>query len=164
MAITKNRQSEETITGMARAAFPDKKIKAIKELTEGMCNVTYDISFEDGSESILKIASKDRSGNTSNEINLMKAEITAMKLVSEKCSFKVADVQYYDTSKTICDGDYFFMEKLSGDNLHLIREKMSEEEISSIDHEIGKASREGFPGTDWDPKSYVWFSWRRCPV
>ena len=64
MAITKNRQSKETISGMAKRAFPDKQIAEIKELTEGMCNVTYDITFEDGSESILKIASKDRTNNT----------------------------------------------------------------------------------------------------
>ena len=142
MAITKNRQSNETISAMAKKAFPDKTIASIKELTEGMCNVTYDVAFEDGSESILKIAAKDRSGNTSNEVNLMQAEISAMKLVSEKCSFKVADIQYYDTSKTICDGNYFFMEKLRGDNFHFVKENMSEEEIAVIDTEIGKISRE----------------------
>ena len=142
MAITKNRQSEETISRMAEKAFPDKKVATIKELTEGMCNVTYDIRFEDGSESILKIAAKDRSGNTSNEIGLMRAEIDAMKLVSANCSFKVADVQYYDTSNTICDGNYFFMEKLDGDNYSFVKGDMSEEEIAAIDTEIGKISRE----------------------
>lgn len=116
MTITKNRQSRETIFKMAKQAFPDKKVAEIKELTEGMCNVAYDIAFEDGSESILKIAAKDRRGNTSNEVNLMQAEINAMKLVAENCSFKVADVQYYDTSNTVCDGSYFFMEKLKGEN------------------------------------------------
>lgn len=74
MAITKNRQSEETISNMAKMAFPDKQIAKIKELAEGMRNVTYDIAFGDGSESILKIAAKDRRGNTSNEVNLMQAE------------------------------------------------------------------------------------------
>ena len=127
---------------MAKAAFPDKQIADIKELTEGMCNVTYSITFSDGSESILKIAAKDRSGNTSNEVNLMRAEITAMKLVAEKCSFKVADVQYYDTSNTICDGNYFFMEKLEGDNFHFVKENMSEEETTAIGKELGKISRE----------------------
>lgn len=127
---------------MAKVAFPDKQVTEIKELTEGMCNVTYSIAFSDGSESILKIAAKDRSGNTSNEVNLMRAEVTAMKLVAEKCSFKVADVQYYDTSNTICDGNYFFMEKLEGDNFHFVKEKMSEEEISAIGKELGKISRE----------------------
>ena len=124
MAITKNRQSAETISRMAKMAFPDKQIAEIKELTEGMCNVTYDITFEDGSESILKIASKDRRGNTSNEVNLMRAEINAMKLVKENCSFKVADVQFYDTGNTICDGSYFFMEKEEGENFFLIKESM----------------------------------------
>ena len=142
MTITKNRQSRETISRMAEAAFPDKHIAEIKELTEGMCNVTYSIAFTDGSESILKIAAKDRSGNTSNEVNLMGAEIRAMKLVAEKCSFKVADIQYYDTGNTICDGNYFFMEKLEGDNFHLIKEKMSEEKIAAIETELGEISRE----------------------
>ena len=127
---------------MAKVAFPDKQVTEIKELTEGMCNVTYSIAFSDGSESILKVAAKDRSGNTSNEVNLMRAEVTAMKLVAEKCSFKVADVQYYDTSNTICDGNYFFMEKLEGDNFHFVKEKMSEEEISAIGKELGRISRE----------------------
>lgn len=140
--ITKNRQSNDTISRMAKVAFPDKQVTEIKELTEGMCNVTYSIAFSDGSESILKVAAKDRSGNTSNEVNLMRAEVTAMKLVAEKCSFKVADVQYYDTSNTICDGNYFFMEKLEGDNFHFVKEKMSEEEISAIGKELGKISRE----------------------
>ena len=142
MTITKNRQSNETISGMAKKAFPGKRIAAVKELTEGMCNVTYDITFEDGSESILKIAAKDRRGNTSNEVNLMQAEVTAMKLASENCSFKVADIQYYDTSNTICDGHYFFMEKLKGDNFAFVREKMSEDAIAIVDTEIGKISRE----------------------
>ena len=140
--ITKNRQSDDTISRMAKVAFPDKQVTEIKELTEGMCNVTYSIAFSDGSESILKVAAKDRSGNTSNEVNLMRAEVTAMKLVAEKCSFKVADVQYYDTSNTICDGNYFFMEKLEGDNFHFVKEKMSEEEISAIGKELGRISRE----------------------
>ena len=140
--ITKNRQSNDTISRMAKVAFPDKQVTEIKELTEGMCNVTYSIAFSDGSESILKVAAKDRSGNTSNEVNLMRAEVTAMKLVAEKCSFKVADVQYYDTSNTICDGNYFFMEKLEGDNFHFVKEKMSDEEISAIGKELGRISRE----------------------
>ena len=142
MAITKNRQSDETISGMAKRAFPDKKISGIRELTEGMCNVTYDISFDDGSSSILKIAAKDRSGNTSNEINLMRAEINAMKLVAESCSFKVADIFYYDDSNTVCDGNYFFMEKLPGDNYAMVRGDMTEDQIAVIDTEIGKISRE----------------------
>lgn len=142
MAITKNVQSDEKIIEMAKAAFPDKRVSCIKELTEGMCNVTYNVTFHDGSESILKIASKDRTGNTSNEINLMKAEVDAMRIVSNNCSFKVADIYYYDTSGKICDGDYFFMEKLPGDNFIFVKDSMSERMIFNINEEIGAISKQ----------------------
>ena len=140
--ITKNRQSDAVINEMIKKACPSKTAASIKELTEGMCNVTYNITFTDGYECILKIAAKDRTGNTSNEINLMEAEVTAMKLVREHCSFKVADVLAYDCSKTICDGDYFFMEKLTGTNYSFIRNKMPEETKRSIAKEIGGISRQ----------------------
>ena len=139
--ITKNRQSEETIRRMAASAFGDKTVASVRELTEGFCNVTYDISFTDGSASILKIAAKDRSGNTSNEIGLMKAETTAMRLVQAHDVCKAAEIQYYDTSRTVCDGDYFFMEKLPGENLMFAKERMTEEEIDAIDRETGALSR-----------------------
>ena len=140
--ITKNRQSDAVINEMIKKAFPSKTAAVIRELTEGMCNVTYNITFTDGYECILKIAAKDRTGNTSNEINLMEAEVTAMKLVREHCSFKVADVLAYDCSKTICDGDYFFMEKLTGTNYSFIRDKMPEETKRNIAKEIGGISRQ----------------------
>ena len=140
--ITKNRQSDETITAMAKKAFPDKTVIRIKELTEGMCNVTYHVVFQDSSESILKIAAADRRGNTSNEVNLMKAEVEAMRLVSGKCSFKVADIQYYDCSRTACSGDYFFMEKLRGENLASLKDKLPESVRKELNREIGRISRE----------------------
>lgn len=43
--ITKNKQSNETIKEMAKFAFTNKSVSKIKELTEGMCNVTYKIVF-----------------------------------------------------------------------------------------------------------------------
>ncbi len=140
--ITKNRQSNETITEMAKRAFPDKTVIKIRELTEGMCNVTYHVVFDDGSESILKIAAKDRTGNTSNEINLMKAEVEAMRLVSGKCSFKVAEVQYYDCSRTVCSGDYFFMEKLPGENYAFIKDKLPESVVRELNRETGRIAGE----------------------
>ena len=140
--ITKNRQSNETITAMAKKAFPDKTVLKIKELTEGMCNVTYHVVFDDGSESILKIAAENTTGNTSNEINLMRAEVKAMRLVSEKCPFKVPDVQYYDCSGTACSGDYFFMEKLPGENYAFLKDRLPESAVRELNREIGRISRE----------------------
>ena len=140
--ITKNRQSNDTITEMAKKAFPDKTVAKIRELTEGMCNVTYHVVFDDGSESILKIAAKDRSGNTSNEINLMKTEVEAMRLVSGKCSFKVAEVQYYDCSRTVCSGDWFLMEKLPGENYAFIKDKLPGNVVRELNRETGRIAGE----------------------
>ncbi|MBO4311293.1 MAG: aminoglycoside phosphotransferase family protein [Lachnospiraceae bacterium] len=140
--ITKNRQTDSIIKEMTKKAFPGKTAADIKELTEGMCNVTYNITFTDGEECILKIAAKDTTGNTSNEICLMAAEVKAMELVRENCSFKVAKVLAYDCTKTLCDGDYFFMEKLPGVNYSFIKDKMPEETKRRIAREIGEISKQ----------------------
>lgn len=158
MAITKNKQTENTIRLMAKAAFPDREVTSIKELTEGMCNVTYHVGLDNGTESILKITSKDEQGRISNEVNLMEAEVRAMELVKKSKLVKVADIYFYDCSKTICDSDYFFMEKLEGDNLNLIRENLTSKEIAQINYETRRIARKltdikngqfGFLG-DWE--------------
>jgi len=141
IAITKNIQTENTIRLMAKAAFPNLEVTSIKELAEGMCNIAYQVSLDNGTESILKIASKDGQGRISNEVNLMEAEVRAMELVKKSKLVKVADIYFYDCSKTICDSDYFFMEKLEGDNLNLIREKLTSKEAAQINYETGQIAR-----------------------
>ena len=141
MTVTKNRQTNDTIRRMAKAAFPDKRVSDIKELDDGFCNVTYDVSFDDGSESILKIAAAGRNGNTSNEINLMRAEVEAMKLVRDRHAARVAAVQYYDTTREICSGDYFFMEKIQGRNFNIEKAQLPESTVEQIHREIGEISR-----------------------
>lgn len=141
MAITKNKQTDNTIKQMAKAAFPELEVTSIKELTEGMCNVTYQVGLDNGTESILKIASKDGQGRMSNEINLMEAEVSAMELVKKSKLVKVADIYFYDCSKTICNSDYFFMETLKGDNLNLIRENLTPKETAQINYETGRIAR-----------------------
>ena len=136
MTVTKNRQTNDTVLRMAKAAFPNKRVMGIKELDDGFCNITYDVSFDDGSKSILKISAADRSGNTSNEINLMSAEVEAMKLVCDRHAARVAEVQYYDTTREICSSDYFFMEKIQGDNYHAVKEQLPESTVEQINREI----------------------------
>lgn len=80
MGITKNRQTKENIIRMAKAAFPQRGVPRIAELTEGMCNAAYKLTFEDGFQTILKIASPIKTGFMTNECNLMEAEVKAMKL------------------------------------------------------------------------------------
>lgn len=141
MGITKNIQSEAAICQMALAAFPQKRMDSCVELTEGMCNAAYLVKFSDGSKSILKIAPGESTGLLSNEINMMDAEVKAMRIVRNSNLVRVAEVQYYDTSKTICSGAYFFMEVIEGQSFFSVMENMSEEEKRRLYFEIGQAER-----------------------
>ena len=138
MYITKNRQTDETICRMAAAAFPGKQVSNITELTEGMCNAAYCVEFADGIKSILKIASAHGEGLMANEINLMEAEVRAMRIVRERNTIRVPRVQYYDVSKTICSGKYFFMEALQGQSYSSLKEELTEAERSIINRETGQ--------------------------
>ena len=137
MGITKNNLPIETVRKIVSEKFPDKKIQEIKELTEGMLNAAYSVSFEDGSGSIVKVAPKNAEGLMSNEINLMSAEVQAMRIMGDYDFVHVAKVQSYDTSKCLCNSDYLIMERIAGENGIFIKDQMSGEENDIIHHEIG---------------------------
>ena len=151
MQISKNLQTDESIKRMAKAAFGNKEVSKITELTEGMCNAAYRVEFADGEVSILKIASSSKETLMSHEVNLMEAEVNAMKLVYESGLVKLAKVQYYDTSRTLCSGDYFFMEALPGNSLSSVKENLSQEVIDKINYDTGVISRKltGIKGTSF---------------
>lgn len=142
MGITKNVQTEENIRRMAKAAFPEKEVTKTVELTEGCCNVTYKVWFSDGSISILKIASAGGQGLMSNEVGLMDAEVRAMERMENHELVKVPKVKFYDKTKTLCSGDYFFMECLEGENFFLVQDAFTEDEKASFYREVGRWIKE----------------------
>ncbi len=142
MAITKCRQTKDSIIRMAEAAFPKRGIPQIEELTEGMCNVAYKLTYEDGFQTILKIASPIRSGFMTNECNLMDAEVKAMKRVAEGTDIKVAKVYAYDKSCSLCEGDYFFMECMEGVNWITVFDSLGEEVRQELRREVGSVQRQ----------------------
>lgn len=137
-AITKNCQSPETLRSMAHAAFPDKQVMDIEELTAGMFNAAYHFTFDDGSCSILKIAAATSEGLMSNEICLMTAEVRAMEIARENGLPYVAKVQYHDTSRTLCSGEYFFMECMPGQSYAALLGEMTDTQRDAIDRQIGQ--------------------------
>lgn len=137
MGITKCLQTKENIIRMAEAAFPEKGIPQIEELTEGMCNVAYKLTFEDGFQTILKIASPIKEGFLTNECNLMDAEVKAMQLVAKHTDIKVAKVYAHDITRTLCEGDYFFMECMEGANWFTVYENMAEDVKTKLRKEVG---------------------------
>lgn len=142
MGITKNKQTKDSIIRMAKAAFPQRGIPQITELTEGMCNAAYELIYEDGFRTILKISSPIKTGFMTNECNLMEAEVKAMKIVAEKTEIKVATVYKYDTTKELCDGDYFFMESLEGTSWISAIDSLGEEINSKLRMEVGKLQKQ----------------------
>lgn len=142
MAATKNKQAEDTILRMAEATFPQRGIPEIKELTEGMCNAAYQITYGDGFKSVLKIASPIQTGFMTNECNLMEAEVKAMRLVAEYSKIKVAQVYKYDTTKTLCNGDYFFMECIDGASWSSVMDDLGEEVNARLRLEVGKLQKQ----------------------
>lgn len=137
MEITKNRLSNDEVLKIVNSCFENKKVKSVVELEEGMFNAAYNISFEDGTGSVLKVAPKTNKGLMSNEINLMKAEIKAMEIMRKYNYVHVAEVYVYDTSHSLCDSDYFFMERLDGENWLFVKEGMTKEQKELIHKEIG---------------------------
>ena len=141
MAITKCVQTEENLIRMAKAAFPDKCLLQSEELTEGMCNAAYRLTFADGFKTILKISSPIKEGFMTNECNLMAAEVKAMRLAAEKTDIKVPAVYVYDTTRTICAGDYFFMECLEGASWSSVAGSLSEAENLALCEQTGRVQK-----------------------
>lgn len=141
MAVTKCLQTKENIIRMAEAAFPEKGTPQIEELTEGMCNVAYKLTYEDGFRTILKIASPIKEGFMTNECHLMDAEVKAIKLVGKHTDIKVPEVYTYDTTKSLCQGDYFFMECMEGENWITVYDSLGEEVLAGLRKEVGQVQK-----------------------
>ena len=152
MSITKNHQSPETLRRMCAAAFPGREVKSITELTEGMCNAAYRVDFADGT-SVLKIAAANATGLLSNEINLMQAEVAAMRIVHEHGLPLVPQVQFADFSRTICTGNYFFMECLPGRSLSSCRDELTEDVVNHVHYQSGQFQQQlkSIHGVDFGP-------------
>ena len=136
MIVTKNHQSPEALRTLCAAAFPGREVTAITELTEGLFNVAYRVDFADGA-SVMKIAAADTSGLLSNEVNLMAAEVAAIRIAREHGLTQVPQVQYADFSRTLCSGNYFFMECLPGRSLSSCRKELSDETVAHVMTQVG---------------------------
>lgn len=137
MPVTKNRQPSDILIAMARKAFPEKTVADVRELTAGYFNAAYMFTFADGSRSVVKIAANNSDGLMSNEVNMMTAEIRAMDIARANGIPHVAQVQYHDATRTLCSGEYFFMEALPGDSYDQLRKELSDGQRAAIDYEIG---------------------------
>lgn len=122
---------------------------AVTELKEGWFNAAYEVRLSDGREVILKIAPVKDAEVMTYETNIMTTEVATMRLVRENPAIPVPEIYYHDTSGDLCDSDYFFMEKLTGDNYDHIKQSLAPDIQAHLDCQIGAIIREvnGFTGT-----------------
>lgn len=151
---TKNRKTRPQLEAMAARAFNGASLAAgedaITELKDGWFNVAYQLRLADGREVILKIAPPQGAEVMQYEHNIMATEVAAMRLVRQNPAIPVPEIYFYDAAHDLCDADYFFMQKLTGDNLdHAIRAGLPAETQAAIDMQVGAIIRaiNSFPGT-----------------
>ena len=143
---TKNKKTREQIEGMVRRAFDGLSLAAgedaVSELKEGWFNAAYNIRLSDGREVILKIAPPKNAEVMTYEKNLMATEVAAMQLVRQNPLIPAPEVYFFDQARDLCDADYFFMEKIQGENLEHVKDKLSPEVMQKIEFRIGEIVRE----------------------
>jgi 5-methylthioribose kinase len=150
---TKNRKTREQVAAMVERAFGGTTLaigeEAMSELKDGWFNAAYNVRLSDGREVILKIAPPQDAEVMTYEKGIMVTEVTAMRLVAQNPAIPVPEIYYFDTACDLCDSDYFFMEKLTGDNYDHVRASLSPEIQAQIDQSIGRIIRaiNGFTGT-----------------
>lgn len=112
-STTKNRQSPEVLRQLiARAYGPDlvpdlspEGDAFAHEMTEGWFNVAYRIRLRDGRDVVLKIAPPADVTVLTRESGMMRAELEAMRLVTEHTSVPVPRIDHVDLSHEIVDAD-----------------------------------------------------------
>jgi aminoglycoside phosphotransferase (APT) family kinase protein len=149
---TKNIKTRAQLAAMAAKAFGGIALAdgdAVRELKEGWFNAAYSLRLADGREVVVKIAPPPGAEVMRYEKNIMTTEVAMMRLVRQNPAIPVPEIYFYDTDRDVCDADYFFMEKLAGDNLEHVKAGLPLETQASIDRQIGAIIREinGFPGT-----------------
>ena len=167
---TKNRKTREQIGSMAARAFGGLGLaagaEAVRELTEGWFNVAYDVRLGDGRQVVLKIAPPKGAEVMTYERNIMATEVSSMRLVRANPAIPVPEIHFFDDRRDLCDSDYFFMEKLTGDNLAHVKSSLPPEIRAKIEARTGEIVREinaftgtyfGYPG-ERDLRSEDWRS------
>jgi aminoglycoside phosphotransferase (APT) family kinase protein len=143
---TKNPKTRPQIEAMAARAFGGAAIAegddALRELKDGWFNAAYNVRLADGREVILKIAPPKGAEVMLYEQQIMATEVATMRLVRQNPAIPVPEIYFFDDAHDVCDSDYFFMEKVAGDNLEHIQASLPAETKASLDRQIGAIIRE----------------------
>jgi aminoglycoside phosphotransferase (APT) family kinase protein len=142
---TKNRKTRPQIVALVGRAFEGAALadgdQAVLELTDGWFNASYAVRLAGGREVVLKIAPPPGVEILQYEQNLMATEVACMRLVRQDPAIPAPEIYFYDDSHELCDSDYFFMEKLAGENLEHVKAGLPPETRQAIDRRTGQIVR-----------------------
>ncbi|MGV9558836.1 phosphotransferase family protein [Streptomyces sp. NPDC003522] len=157
-SITKNRQPVEVLrTMVARAYGPEELCDAgedwVGELSDGWFNVAYRIRLRSGTQVVLKIAPPPDVEVMTYERGAMATELQALRLIREHTKVPVPEVEFADRTHEVCDADYFFMTYIDADNLHSVRDNLTQTQMNAYDEALGAITRElnTIPGSAFGP-------------
>ncbi|MFC4071588.1 phosphotransferase family protein [Actinoplanes subglobosus] len=141
-SLTKNRQDPATLHAMIVRAYgvdraPDPAGDWCTELGHGWFNVAYRIRLRDGAEVVLKIAPPPAVEVMTYERGAMATELAALRLIREHTDVPVPAVDHADTSRNLCDADWFVMPFIAGDNLGMLRDRLTAAESDAYQEQLG---------------------------
>jgi aminoglycoside phosphotransferase (APT) family kinase protein len=144
-SATKNRQSLDVLRAMVARAFGDARVPGgeawAEELGHGWFNVAYRLRLRDGARVVLKIAPPAGIEVMTYERDMMRTEVHALALVREHTDVPVPAVHHYDDSRELCDADWFVMDFVEGDNLGIIRDRLTAEQYRPYAEALGATTR-----------------------
>ncbi|MET8150490.1 phosphotransferase family protein [Actinoplanes sp. NPDC049668] len=170
-SITKNRQSPETLRAMIGRAYGVDQVPNpgdqdwVSELGHGWFNVAYLIRLADGRRVVCKIAPPPQIEVMTYEHGAMGIELAALELIRTNSDVPVPPVDYADRSRELCDADYFFMPFIDADNLGIVRDTLTPDQLDAYNEAIGAATRgiNGIRGTAFGPLAGPGDpTWRAC--
>ncbi|ANY69249.1 hypothetical protein BBD42_24280 [Paenibacillus sp. BIHB 4019] len=109
-----------------------------RELTDGWANTAYQLTLEDGFQSVIKVAPTAVGALMRYEQEMMKTEVEVMRLVSQDRRIPVPEVYAYDQSRSLVPTDYFIMQWLEGEPYNKVKESFTQEQREQIELQLGE--------------------------
>lgn len=168
---TKSILSRETIERIVRENFGgDTVVESITELTEGWFNSNYILSFAGNGaggykELVLKTGVQGSKYVLTYEQNIMHTELHVYDLLADTI-VPTPKIVARDLSKSLVDFDYFFMEKLTGDNWGHLEDKITPENHNTLLAEVAQYTaafhkiKGSYFGYIRDDESFHYPTWR----
>ena len=141
---TKSEFSVETITRLIQSQFgKNAQISGISPLTAGWFNTAYAIEFaDDNPAAVLRIAPDPRQRVLTYEKEMMRKELMIYETVYGTVDIPMPRLLAADTSRTVIDRDFMFVEKFSGQPMDKVKDELSPEVMQSIECQVGACTAE----------------------